>query len=803
MYVLMMLALIGAGLWLAIAGAQQRRLRLLTAGVALSAGSGLFFWLMGFWAEMLWFESLGYYERFLQVFFVRFSAGILAALFGAAVVYLLTAGFSGSKKHIRFIAVGIGALIGLNWGITNWEELLRFIYAAPTELSEPIFGKKVGFYLFSLPLLQSLQGLIFMIVITSLTAIGADAYLDFQENSKVMLTYPVDQRRIPPIYRAVAAFLLVLAFSKFLERYYLMFSPLGATTGPGWTDVHIRLPALSIMIAFLLLAALVLLLPVLRNRLVGLYRRILGVTDNKHPTHTIIFASLAGLFIILQLLLISLIPAGFQRLRVEPNEITFEKPYIAHNIELTRHGFRLHETEEREYPAEENLTREMVENNPAIFENIRLWDWRALDSVYQQFQEIRLYYEFDDVDIDRYTIDGDYLQVMVSGRELAFDNLPQQSQTFVNQRFKYTHGYGLTMTNVSQFTEEGLPDLLIKDIPPKSSHPELAVKRPEIYYGELTDTAVLVNTREEEFDYPKGEGNAYVRYAGEGGVLLKNLWRKFLYGWKFDGMRLFLSGYPTEESRIMFHRQIRERVTRLAPFLTFDNDPYIVLADGKLYWIIDSYTTSSFYPYSERFIAEDSDISGRLSINRMKKEGISRFRGKNYVRNSVKTVINAYDGSVDFYIFDEQDPLIRTWSRIFPEMFKKADEMPVNLRKHVRYPSDMLLLQGLVYAKYHMTDPTVFYNQEDLWVRATEKYYSSVQPVEPYYIIWEKPDSKNPEFVLMLPFTPKNRQVSIGWIAGMCDGKNYGRFLAYKFPKEKRVLGPQQVETKIDQDRFL
>ncbi|MEJ2058496.1 MAG: UPF0182 family protein, partial [Desulfofustis sp.] len=320
---------------------------------------------------------------------------------------------------------------------------------------------------------------------------------------------------------------------------------------------------------------------------------------------------------------------------------------------------------------------------------------------------------------------------------------------------------------------------------------------------ELTDTAVLVNTREEEFDYPKGEGNAYVRYAGEGGVLLKNLWRKFLYGWKFDGMRLFLSGYPTEESRIMFHRQIRERVTRLAPFLTFDNDPYIVLADGKLYWIIDSYTTSSFYPYSERFIAEDSDISGRLSINRMKKEGISRFRGKNYVRNSVKTVINAYDGSVDFYIFDEQDPLIRTWSSIFPEMFKKADEMPVNLRKHVRYPSDMLLLQGLVYAKYHMTDPTVFYNQEDLWVRATEKYYSSVQPVEPYYIIWEKPDSKNPEFVLMLPFTPKNRQVSIGWIAGMCDGKNYGRFLAYKFPKEKRVLGPQQVETKIDQDRFL
>ncbi len=803
MYLVMMLALIGGGLGLALWGAQQRRVSLLAAGVVLSTGSGAFFWFMGFWGEMLWFESLGYHERFLQVFFVQSSAGALAALFGAAVVYLLTAGYSGTKKHIRFIAVGIGAVIGLNWGVSNWEELLRFFYAAPTEMSEPIFNKKVGFYLFSLPLLQSLQGFLFMIVLVGLTAIGADAYVDFQEGAKVGLKYPADQRRIPLVYRGVAVFLLVLALSKFLERYYLMFSPLGATTGPGWTDVHIRLPALSIMIAFLLAAALVLLIPVLRNKLIALSRRIPGVDDDKHPTHIVIIASLAGLFVILQLLLLSVIPAGFQRLRVEPNEITFEKPYIANNIELTRHGFRLHEIEEREYPAEEKLTPEMVESNPAIFENIRLWDWRALDSVYKQFQEIRLYYEFDDVDIDRYTINGDYLQVMVSGRELAFGNLPRQSQTFVNQRFKYTHGYGITMTNVSEFTDEGLPDLLIKDIPPKSASRELAVKRPEIYYGELTDTAVLVNTSEKEFDYPKGEENAYVRYAGDGGVLLKNLWRKFLYGWKFDGMRLFLSGYPTEESRIMFHRQIKERAARLAPFLEFDNDPYIVLADGKLYWIIDSYTTSSFYPYSERFIAEDSDIDERLSLNRMKKEGIIRFRGKNYVRNSVKTVIDAYDGSVDFYIFDEQDPVIRTWAQIFPEMFKKSDEMDGNLRDHVRYPSDMLLLQGLVYAKYHMTDPTVFYNQEDLWVRATEKYYNSVQPVEPYYIIWEQPESDNPEFVLMLPFTPKNRQVSIGWIAGMCDGENYGRFLAYKFPKEKRVLGPQQVETKIDQDRFL
>ncbi|NBB75750.1 MAG: UPF0182 family protein, partial [Bacteroidetes bacterium] len=318
-----------------------------------------------------------------------------------------------------------------------------------------------------------------------------------------------------------------------------------------------------------------------------------------------------------------------------------------------------------------------------------------------------------------------------------------------------------------------------------------------------TRDPALVNSREKEFDYPRGEGNAYVRYQGDGGVVIGNLWRKFLYGWKYDGMQLFLSGYPKEDSRILFHRQIEERARTLAPFLEFDDDPYIVLADGRLHWIIDAYTTSSYYPYSERFVPQGglSPIGNREVL--YSENQLGRFRGSNYVRNSVKVVIDAYSGAVDFYIFDEKDPLIRTWQRIFPDMFKAQETMPESLRDHVRYPIDMLLLQGLVYAKYHMTDPTVFYNQEDLWVRATEKYYDQVQPVEPYYIMWELPETDHPEFVLMMPFTPKNRQVSIGWIAGMCDGDNYGRFLAYKFPKERRVLGPQQVETKIDQDRFL
>jgi uncharacterized membrane protein (UPF0182 family) len=424
--------------------------------------------------------------------------------------------------------------------------------------------------------------------------------------------------------------------------------------------------------------------------------------------------------------------------------------------------------------------------------------------VYKQFQEIRLYYEFVDVDIDRYMISGNYRQVMASARELWLPNLPQQSQTFVNQRFKYTHGNGITLTAVSEFTPEGLPNLLIKDIPPRSDYPELQVTRPQIYYGELTYEHAIVNSEEEEFDYPSGEENVYIHYPGKGGVQLSSLWRKFIYGWKFDGTRLFVSDYPTRESRIMFHRQIAERVRTLAPFIGFDEDPYIVLADGRLHWIIDAYTTSEYYPYSEPFISSEVIQYREGNLTRSLRLEVSDYlSGINYIRNSVKVVVDAFEGTVDFYVFEPEDPMIQVWSRIFPDLFRPMEDMPAELLKHVRYPEDLMLTQGLVYSKYHMSDPTVFYNQEDLWIRATEKYYDRVTPVSPYYIMWQLPGSTDPEFVMILPFTPKNRQVMIGWIAGMCDGDNYGRLLAYKFPKETRVLGPQQVETKIDQDRFL
>ncbi|MGW8194838.1 MAG: UPF0182 family protein [Desulforhopalus sp.] len=803
MYTVVMIVLIGLGCWLAVIGWKSQSKITAAAGGIIAVGTAALFWFMGFWGEVLWFDGLGFQQRFWAVFWAQFLAGLGVAAFSATFVYLLTLGYSRQKIVLRYVAILLAALLGLNRGIVNWENILRFLHAASTDLQDPIFGQTAAFYFFTLPLLNSVANLLLLLSLISLAATAADVYLEFKNGNVVQVELSGSTDRAAAVYRTAGVLLVVKAYAMFLERYYLMYSDAGPITGPGWTDVHIRLPAMIFMIVVMVLAAAIVSIDPLRRILTARFSRE-KKTDRRY--HAALLAGVAITVFALQAVSLYVVPFAFQRLRVEPNEITFEKPYIAHNIEFTRHGFNLEKVEEKEYPVDNRFTADMVDKNSGIFSNIRLWDWRALDQVFKQFQEIRLYYEFQDVDVDRYMLDGDYRQVMVSAREMQLNNLPEQSQTFDNRRFKYTHGYGITMTNVSEFTDEGLPNLLIRDIPPKSRYDEITVERPEIYYGELTDTPVLVNTSEQEIDYPKGEKNSYIRYPGQGGVVLKSLWRKFLYGWKFDGLRLFLSEYPTRESRIMFHRQIKERLMTLAPFLEFDDDPYIVLADGKLYWMVDCYTTSDYYPYSERFSTEKAvgpdQSAGNLS-GRYREQKLNRFRGSNYVRNSVKAVVDAFNGSVDFYVFDEEDPLIRTWQNIFPEMFKQRETMPMSLQKHIRYPIDMLLLQGLVYAKYHMTDPAVFYNQEDLWVRATEKYYSGVQPVEPYYIMWELPELDHQEFVLMLPFTPKNRQISIGWIAGMCDNDNYGRFLAYKFPKEKRVLGPQQVETKIDQDRFL
>jgi hypothetical protein len=802
MYVLLMVVLFGAGAALAASGLAGGKKWKIAAGALVVLATVGFFALMSVWGEALWFASLGYSGRFWTALLAVGVGGLVGAAAGALGVYLCTWPIPRDPPVARVWPEVAGALVGLAWGVGNWDVLLKYWYRVATEVHEPILGLDAGFYMFTLPLYDAVFWLLIGAAMISLVAAVASLVaprgeMDFRVNWPQLLSRReyADYR---PMYVALAVVGLVLAWGLFLSIYHLMYSPFGAVAGPGWTDVKIRLPAYGIVALVIAAASLALMIS-------PIARRLHGWAGRERPQFGAAGAVGVPLAIVAVVWLLGLgaAPALVQWLIVEPNEITMEKPYIEHNIRFTRQGFQLDKVEQREFAVSDEFTKQTASENQHVLSQVRLWDPRALVDVYKQFQEIRLYYEFPDVDIDRYTIDGGYEQVMVSPREMRIANLPPNSQTFVNRHFKYTHGYGLTMAPVSEFTPDGLPDLLVKDLPPKSEHDDLRVEQPQIYYGELTDEYAVVNTQEKEFDYPRGEANVYVRYDGSGGVQLSNLWRKFLYGWKLGGTRFLFSGYPTRESRVMFHRQIRNRAATLAPFLHFDRDPYVVLSAGRLYWIVDGYTTSAYYPYSEPFAGERRALRRRAPYGRLAGEQAEYLRGKNYVRNSVKAVVDAFEGSIDFYVFEPDDPMIRVWQRAFPKLFKPKEEMPDALLDHVRYPEGFLLTQGLVYAKYHMTDPTVFYNQEDLWVRATEKYYAQVQPVEPYYVMWKPPESEAIEFVQILPFTPKNRQVLIGWIAGMCDPGNYGRLLAYRFPKEKRVLGTQQVETKIDQDSHL
>jgi uncharacterized membrane protein (UPF0182 family) len=803
MYNALLIILLLPALALIVTGLQRKNVVLTAAALVLAGLAASFFLLLDLWGEMLWFQSLGFVSRFWTEITTRGYLSIAGGLFSLIYLYFLV----GSSTGFFVPALLFGLYFGSSWGLDEWQTVLLFIHRSPTDLQEPILHLTTGFYLFTLPFLDALFKLLLQITGTGFLAVIASRSLVIRFDGwrpalKKENVTRYDSRTGTParLYANGGALVLVLAFGAYLQRYHLLFSSLGIVTGPGWTDVHIRLPGYTIAaIIYFLMGCWLLAAATGRLRLDEKFRTMPGFS----PAGLVLAVSLFSMLGI-WLLLLTIIPNFFQWLRVEPNEITFEEPYIKNNIDFTRYGFGLHDVEEREFPASGSFDQATVDANPQLLNNIRLWDPRALDAVYKQFQEIRLYYEFVDVDIDRYVVDDKYRQVMVSAREMQPQNLPDQSKTFINLVFKYTHGYGITLAPVSKFTPEGLPDLLIKDIPPKSSDPSLEIVRPQIYYGELTKTHVITNTSEAEFDYPKGEENAYIHYPGKGGVPISSLWRKFIFGWKFDGTRLFLSDYPTPESRILFHRQVHERLQTVAPFLHFDDDAYIVLLNGRLYWIVDGYTTSHSYPYSEPFYSRESIEYRNSGGSQVLSSSVNpHLNGINYIRNSVKAVVDAFDGTVDLYVFAEKDPLIRTWRRVFPDLFKDREEMVTGLLKHVRYPLDMLLVQGLVYAKYHMTDPRVFYNQEDLWIRATEKYYNQVRPINPYYVMWEMPGTNDLQFVLILPFTPKKRQVLIGWIAGMCDGPNYGRFLVYKFPKEKRILGPQQVETKIDQDRFL
>jgi uncharacterized protein len=472
---------------------------------------------------------------------------------------------------------------------------------------------------------------------------------------------------------------------------------------------------------------------------------------------------------------------------VAPNQLVRERPFIAHNIEMTRRAYALDRVETRAFPADTGIEALEPANNQTTLENIRLWDWRALQDTLRQIQAIRTYYDFPAIDIDRYQIGGSVRQMMLATRELNVEKLPQSSRNWINEKLIYTHGYGVTMNPVNGFTPEGLPTLVLSNMPIQSTIPGLTVTRPEIYFGELTTTDVYVNTRQKEFDYPQGDANNLTSYQGNGGIRLGGLLRRTLIALdRGDLAKLPFSDDVNSESRLLMRRRLSERVQELAPFLTLDPDPYVVVGeDGRIYWLMDAYTTSDSYPYARRFTLGDDSI--------------------NYIRNSVKILIDAYTGQTTFYVFDSHDPIIAAYRALFPGLFTDAAAMPATVRKHVRYPELLLKVQAAVYGLYHMTNPDVFYNREDLWSVATEVALSEQrqQVMEPNFVLMTLPGERSTEFIEILPFTPANRNNLIGWIAGRSDGEHYGEAVVYDFPKTKLIDGPVQIEARIDQNAQL
>ncbi len=643
----------------------------------------------------------------------------------------------------------------------KWDLILRFIYQVPYGQNDPLFDKDIGFYLFSLPVYAALKNWMMLMLLLSSAMVGAVYVLHGEIN--------LDSRRwrFSPVVVAHGSALLgvyfaVKAWSYVLDRYLLLYNDNGIVVGAGYTDVNIELPVLWLLICLSAAAAVVM----WTNMWLRAYRPVIAAV-------ALMFGS-AFLFG-------ELLPGMFQRFFVKPSELQLEAPYIQRNIALTREAYNLRQITVKPFPAEQGLTFQSLQDNRGTIDNIRLWDWQPLMDTYAQLQEIRTYYRFLDVDIDRYQIDGAYRQVMLAARELAPSLLSANAQTWVNLHLLFTHGNGVVMSPVTEKSTEGLPNFYLKDIPPVSSGGP-AITEPRIYFGQSTNGYVIVKGSTPEFDYPKGKDNVYANYDGADGIAIGGAAWRSLFSWQFDDVNILLSRYLTSESRIMLHRNIQDRIETLAPFLQLDHDPYVVISDGRLYWIQDAYTTSDWFPYAQ----PTGDI--------------------NYIRNSVKVVIDAYNGTVTFYVMDTADPVIATYRRIFPELFKPFAAMPADLQRHIRYPEDLFRLQALQYRAYHMDTPEVFYNREDLWQFPREpttsdgSNQSGGTRMAPYYMIMRLPGEPRAEFFLMLPMSPSQRENMIAWLAARCDPPDYGKLIVYEFPKDKLVYGPFQIEARINQN---
>ena len=733
--------------------------------------------------EYLWLRELGYTQVFWTLrgaqVILTISAFTVAALYFILNFRYLASQLSFSnlqgtplqgidmnlssefaKKRIRqaFTLAGlvIALLFAFNFYI-RWDESLRFISSIEFGQVDPLFGNDIGFYLFQLPFWEVLQGSLVSIAFFTLAVLVIAYIFTGQFSVESVTKFSGRQAAIRHITLNSGFWLLLVAFGFFLDRYDLLFDSGGIVYGAGYTDVMIELPAVWILFILTLALSAIFFL----NRWVNLNR---------------FLPYAAGLIVVVLLLGRAVVPSMVQTFNVEPNELELETPYLEKNIAMTRLAYNLDNVEEIQYQADDTLGLTDIRNNQDAIDNIRLWDPRLLIGTYKQLQEIRSYYEFYSVDNDRYEVDGQVTQMMLAAREIARE-LPSQSDTWVNRHMQYTHGYGLVMSPVTETNTQGEPILYIRNLPPVTESNDLQIDNPAIYYGEQSTGYYIVDTEVEELHYPEGDENVYVNYSGEGGIEFKNFFRKLLFAWEMGDINILLSDYINEDSQLQVWRSVQTRINKITPFLRLDNDPYLVLQNGKLYWIQDAYTTSSSFPYSEPY------------------QG-----GYNYIRNSVKVVVDAYSGDVNYYVIDEEDPVLKVYQSFFPGLFQPMDQMPEGLEHHLRYPQDLFEIQIETFSRYHMTQPQVFYNQEDLWTRPNEKYGGQQLVMEPYYVLARLPNNPELEFMLISPLTPENRDNMISWMAAKSDIQNYGELVVYKLPKERLIYGPAQIEARIDQD---
>jgi uncharacterized membrane protein (UPF0182 family) len=738
--------------------------------------------------DSLWFREVGYEDVFWKMlwtkFAVRGAVALLIFVYFFVNLRIAATSFGSIRRRIGNIEIheeippkwlSIAAVVGAAFLAFlfsaaiggRWLDVLAFIDRSSFGLVEPLHSRDVGFYIFTLPIYRLAQNLAFLLLVAALVILIiiyiTSGGLEIAENRIRFRERPLRHLAIN-----VALLFLALAWGYRLDLFDLVYSSRGVVFGASYTDVHAQVLGYRVLIALALAGFGVAVWDVVR----GSY----GMT-----------ATAFGALILGLVVFKGVYPGVVQRFEVEPNEIEKEAPYIARNIAYTRRAYDLVDVVERPFevgrvPAVASL----AEAEPTI-RNVRLWDWRPLLDSYSQLQEIRLYYEFEDVDVDRYDLGSGPTQVMLAAREMAVEQLAEQIRTWQNVHLIYTHGYGFVMSPVNLVTEEGLPMFFVSDIPPRvpdSLTSVLRIDRPEIYYGERTVDYVLAATRVQEFDYPSGDENIYTSYSGRGGISVASWWRRALFAWHFGSLKLLLTDAITSESRLLLYRSIQERVRRVAPFLEYDSDPYLVLLDGRLLWVQDAYTTSNRYPYSEPV------------------EGFER-RPLNYVRNSVKIVVDAYHGDIILYAWEPDDPLLRTYARIFPTLFRPRSEIPSDLVAHLRFPEDLFTLQAEVLRSYHMRDPKVFYNREDLWNVPNEIYQGQPQPMVPYYVLLKLPDDRELTFQLVLPFTPARRDNMIALLAAKSDPMNYGQRVIYEFPKDRLIYGPMQVEARIDQDPLI